>query len=157
MRIGFRIPSLAKRIAARTSIKRFVRHNLGVKAPRGLGWITNPKKALYNRIYSRTTRGCMIYLIILMTGLVWLLAACDFQPKKERAGKSTYVRPSVDSRGRVRKGYVRIPVSANKKLFVIRGSRSITMRLGGSIEENELQIRHKRIYEIFFQSIPLYI
>jgi hypothetical protein len=59
MRIGFRIPSLAKRIAARTSVKRFIRHNLGVKAPRGLGWITNPKKALYNRIYSRTTIQCL--------------------------------------------------------------------------------------------------
>ena len=42
-------------IAARTSVKRIVRHNLGIKAPRGFGWLTNPKKALYNRIYNRTT------------------------------------------------------------------------------------------------------
>lgn len=28
---GFRIPSLTKRIAARTSIKRIIRHNLGLK------------------------------------------------------------------------------------------------------------------------------
>jgi hypothetical protein len=28
---------------------------MGIKAPRGLGWFTNPKKALYNRIYNRTT------------------------------------------------------------------------------------------------------
>jgi hypothetical protein len=55
MKIGLRKPSLKKRIAARTSPKRFVRHNLGFKAPRGYGWITNPKKAAYNRIYSRTT------------------------------------------------------------------------------------------------------
>jgi hypothetical protein len=113
MRIGFRIPSLAKRIAARTSIKRFVRHSLRVKAPRGLGWITNPKRALYNRIYSRTTRGCMLYLVILLTGLVWFLVGCDFQPATKRGGKPTYVSPSVDSRGRVRKGYVRMPVSTN--------------------------------------------
>ncbi len=40
MKIGFRIPSITKRIAARTSIKRVVRHNLGLKAPRGLGcWV----------------------------------------------------------------------------------------------------------------------
>jgi hypothetical protein len=55
MKFGPRIPSLTKRIAARTSIKRAVRHSLGFKAPRGFGWFTNPKKALYNRIYNRTT------------------------------------------------------------------------------------------------------
>lgn len=44
-----------KMIAARISPKRFIRHNLGIKAPRGWGWLTNPKKALYNRIYNRTT------------------------------------------------------------------------------------------------------
>lgn len=63
MKFGFRIPSITKRIAARTSIKRVVRHNLGLKAPRGLGWVTNPKKALYNRVYSRTTRGCIVSLL----------------------------------------------------------------------------------------------
>ena len=55
MKFGFRIPSFKKRIAARTSWKRFVRHSLGFKVPRGFGWFTNPRKALYNRIYNRTT------------------------------------------------------------------------------------------------------
>lgn len=55
MKFGFRTPSLKKRIAARTSWKRVVRHSLGIKAPRGWGWLTNPKKAAYNRVYSRTT------------------------------------------------------------------------------------------------------
>jgi hypothetical protein len=63
MKFGFRIPSLTKRIAARTSVKRIIRHNLGFKAPRGMGWLTNPKKAAYNRVYNRTTRGCMVTLI----------------------------------------------------------------------------------------------
>jgi len=57
MKFGLRIPSLKKRIAARTSLKRVVRHSLGLKAPRGWGWVTNPKKAAYNRIYNRTTFG----------------------------------------------------------------------------------------------------
>ena len=57
MKFGFRRPSLRKRIAARTSIKRYVRHSLGFKAPRGWGWLTNPKRAMYNRIYYRTTFG----------------------------------------------------------------------------------------------------
>lgn len=55
MKFGFRTPSLKKRIAARTSWKRIVRHSMGLKAPRGYGWLTNPKKAAYNRIYSRVT------------------------------------------------------------------------------------------------------
>mgnify|MGYP000859610468 FL=1 len=50
-----RRPSLRKSIAARTSVARYVKHNLGLKAPRGYGWLTNPKKAMYNRIYYRTT------------------------------------------------------------------------------------------------------
>ena len=55
MKFGFRKPSLKKRLAARTSPKRFLRHNLGLKAPRGWGWLTNPRKAAYNRVYHRTT------------------------------------------------------------------------------------------------------
>src|SRR5437016_8506801 len=55
MKFGLRVPSLRKRIAARTSWKRYLRHSLGLKAPRGWGWLTNPRKAAYNRIYRRTT------------------------------------------------------------------------------------------------------
>jgi hypothetical protein len=66
MRFGFRRPSLRKRIAARTSWKRYVRHSLGFKAPRGWGWLTNPRKAAYNRVYSRTTRGCLIVLPLMI-------------------------------------------------------------------------------------------
>ena len=64
MKIGFRPPSLKKRIAARTSIPRFVRHSLGFKAPRGYGWITNPKRAMYNKVYNQTTKGCMVLLLL---------------------------------------------------------------------------------------------
>jgi tetratricopeptide (TPR) repeat protein len=57
MKIGFRKPSLKKRISARTSLKRCVRHSLGFKMPRGFGVATNPKKFLYNKVYNRTTFG----------------------------------------------------------------------------------------------------
>lgn len=77
MKFGIRIPSLHKRIAARTSWKRVVRHSMGLKAPRGWGWLTNPRKAAYNRAYNRTTvglgRGCLVMIVL------WLLvgtAAC---------------------------------------------------------------------------------
>ena len=55
MKFGLRRPSLSKMIAARTSPKRYLRHSLGLKAPRGWGWVTNPRRAAYNRVYSRTT------------------------------------------------------------------------------------------------------
>jgi len=68
MKFGFRRPSLRRRIAARTSLKRYVRHSLGFKAPRGWGWLTNPKRAMYNRIYYRTTfglgRGCLVMIVV---------------------------------------------------------------------------------------------
>lgn len=57
MKWGMRKPSIRKSIAARTSVNRYIRHSLGLKAPRGWGWLTNPKKAAYNRIYYRTTFG----------------------------------------------------------------------------------------------------
>ncbi|MFM8436976.1 MAG: hypothetical protein ACKOAX_00760 [Candidatus Kapaibacterium sp.] len=63
MKFGFRTPSIKKRIAARTSVKRFVRHSMGLKAPRGMGWLTDPKKAAYNRVYNMTTKGCMLVLL----------------------------------------------------------------------------------------------
>lgn len=55
MKLGMRKPSMKKMIAARTSPARFVRHSLGLKAPRGWGWLAHPKRAAYNRVYSRTT------------------------------------------------------------------------------------------------------
>jgi hypothetical protein len=67
MKIGFRIPNLNKRIAARTSLKRVIRHNLGFKAPRGMGWMTNPKRAMYNKVYNKTSRGCMLGLLLLIS------------------------------------------------------------------------------------------
>ncbi len=75
VRFGFRVPSLRKRISARTSLKRYVRHSLGIKAPRGWGWITNPRKAVYNRIYSRTTRGCLVLVIAGVAALSGMLVA----------------------------------------------------------------------------------
>lgn len=57
MKFGFRTPSLKRRIAARTSWKRIVRHSMGLKMPRGYGFLTSPKRALYNKVYRKTTFG----------------------------------------------------------------------------------------------------
>lgn len=53
MKIGIRKPSLKGRVSARLSVKRRIRSK--VRVPRGYGLLTNPKKALYNRAYNRTS------------------------------------------------------------------------------------------------------
>ena len=55
MKFGFRKPSIKRRIGARTSIKRQVIHRTGLKMPRGKGWIRNPKKFVYNKVYNKTS------------------------------------------------------------------------------------------------------
>ena len=55
MKFGVRKPSIRNSLAARTSVKRYVRNSLGLKAPRGYGWLTNRRKAAYNRVYNRTS------------------------------------------------------------------------------------------------------
>ena len=60
LRIGIRVPSLKKSISARTTgrlnrtIKKAIIPGYGKKV---MGWITNPKKALYNKVYKKTTIG----------------------------------------------------------------------------------------------------
>jgi hypothetical protein len=59
-------------------LKRAVRQRLGLKAPRGWGWLTNPKRAAYNRVYNRTTRGCLVVVVVAglgIAGVVW--GACS--------------------------------------------------------------------------------
>lgn len=55
MKFGPRKPSLKKMIGARTSPKRILKNALGIKAPKGMGIITNPEKAVYNKVYNKTT------------------------------------------------------------------------------------------------------
>ena len=58
MKFGARKPSLKRSIAARTtgrakkSIKKTIIPGYGKK---GIGWIKNPKKAAYNKIYNKTS------------------------------------------------------------------------------------------------------
>ena len=55
MKFGMRKPSLKRRIGARTSIKRQIIHRGGFKMPRGYGWVRNPRKYAYNKVYNRVT------------------------------------------------------------------------------------------------------
>lgn len=79
MKFHIRKPSLRKSIAARTSVKRAVRNSLGLRAPRGLGWVTNPRKAAYNRLYNRTSRSCCSLFVLpvilaLVAGVLFVVA-----------------------------------------------------------------------------------
>lgn len=58
MKFGFRKPNLEKKIKARTSgaLKRKVKKTVNpFYGKKGMGLINNPSKALYNKIYSKTT------------------------------------------------------------------------------------------------------
>ena len=58
MKIGVRKPSLKKSFKAKTTgaLKRKVKKALiPGYGKKGMGWITNPKKALYNKVYNKTT------------------------------------------------------------------------------------------------------
>ena len=58
MKFGMRRPSLKKSLRARTTgkvkraVKKAVVPGYGKK---GMGWLKNPKKALYNKIYKKTS------------------------------------------------------------------------------------------------------
>lgn len=72
MKFGIRKPSIKKSISARTSPKRIIKNSLGLNAPKGMGWITNPKKAAYNKVYNKTSKGCMVTLVFL-SGVIFSL------------------------------------------------------------------------------------
>lgn len=73
MKIGFRKPSIKKSISARTkgrakrAVKKAIIPGYG---KRGMGWITNPKKAAYNKMYRRTTfgglSGCLLPILVVI-------------------------------------------------------------------------------------------
>lgn len=58
MKIGFRKPSLKKMVKARTTgkIKRKVKKAvIPMYGKKGTGIIKNPKKAIYNKVYNKTS------------------------------------------------------------------------------------------------------
>ena len=58
MKVGIRTPNIKKSIKARTTgkIKRKIKKALiPGYGKKGMGWIRDPKKATYNKIYNKTT------------------------------------------------------------------------------------------------------
>lgn len=60
MKIGMRKPSLKKSVKARTTgkLKRKVKRSVNpFYGKKGTGWVRNPKKAAYNKVYRKTSFG----------------------------------------------------------------------------------------------------
>ena len=58
MKFGFRTPNLKKSLKARTTgkLKRKLKKSINpFYGKKGIGYIKNPKKAFYNKIYNKTT------------------------------------------------------------------------------------------------------
>lgn len=84
MKTGIRKPSVKKSITARTTgkvkrkLKRVANPFYGKK---GTGWITNPRRALYNKAYRKTTistkkasgclAACLVYPVYYSFALTW--------------------------------------------------------------------------------------
>ena len=64
MKFGLRKPSLKKSLSARTtgafkrSLKKKIIPGYGKK---GSGWLKDPDHAMYNKIYRRSSFGCIFY------------------------------------------------------------------------------------------------
>lgn len=60
MKVGIRKPSIKRSIKARTTgrLKREIKKAyIPWYGKKGVGWVKNPKKALYNKVYHKTTVG----------------------------------------------------------------------------------------------------
>lgn len=94
MKIGVRKPSIKKSIKARTTgkAKRAVKSAVNpLYGKKGMGWINDPKKAAYNKVYNKTSlgvkdiakatssnnsgcgTGCLIYTIMAITILTLII------------------------------------------------------------------------------------
>ena len=62
MKFGFRTPSFKKSISARTvgKVKRQAKKTINpMYGSKGMGMINNPSKAVYNKVYNRTTKSLL--------------------------------------------------------------------------------------------------
>ena len=88
MKFGFRKPSLKKSLKARTTgrIKRSIKRSINpLYGKKGAGYIKNPKKALYNKVYNKTTVGISDFKKSQQ-------AKSSHQPKKQRIKYVEYTK-----------------------------------------------------------------
>lgn len=98
MKVGPRKPSLKKSVKSRTTgkVKRQVKKSINpTYGKKGMGWINDPKKAAYNKVYNKTsfdamdglknnssnadddvtclTCGCIAFIIIILFIIIFLI------------------------------------------------------------------------------------
>ena len=85
MKVGVRKPSLKKSISARTTgrAKRAVKSSVNpLYGKKGMGWVNDPKKAAYNKVYNKTTFSVIdnleIIITIIVLGILLLLGIFIF-------------------------------------------------------------------------------
>lgn len=62
MKFGVRKPNFKKSIKSRTTgkIKRMVKKSINpLYGKKGMGFVNNPKKAMYNKVYNKTSIGIL--------------------------------------------------------------------------------------------------
>lgn len=78
MKIGIRKPNLKKRLKARTTgkIKRKIKKSVNpLYGKKGMGLIKNPKKAMYNKVYNKTSKGCLtVFLMMIIPPTALIIA-----------------------------------------------------------------------------------
>lgn len=84
MKIGPRKPSIRKSISARTTgrAKRAVKSAINpLYGKKGIGWITNPKRAFKNKIYRKTSFSAfsILALPMLLINVSWNIMVIAFQ------------------------------------------------------------------------------
>lgn len=82
-----------------------------MKAPKGAGWLA------YNKVYNKTSRGCLVNLLFLVSFGVLIFSIPSFDFKKSDSVGGTYIKPTITRTGKFRKGYVRRNYSTNKNVF----------------------------------------
>lgn len=98
MKVGVRKPSVSKRVKARTTgrVKRSVKKAVvPFYGQKGIGYVKNPKKAVYNKIYKKTTIGVDD---VVAAGIV----AASANEKKKQNHYATN-QAAADNRVRVKK------------------------------------------------------
>lgn len=119
MKVGMRKPSLKKSIKARTTgkLKREVKRTINpLYGKKGMGWVNNPKKAAYNKVYNKTTFG---------VNDVIKCASVTSNSKKKSNIKSTNKIKNYNSNGSISSEILRVKkvigldLSYQKKVAII--------------------------------------
>ncbi|HEM5128500.1 hypothetical protein JN538_03795 [Streptococcus suis] len=108
MKIGIRKPSLKKSLKARTTgkLKRKVKKALiPGYGKKGMGMITNPKKAVYNKIYNKTT--------------IDVLKPVKRKSKKRQNNHAPVVVTSSDTAKYKEPSYIISEIERSKKTYIL--------------------------------------